>query len=278
MTVSNCTIIPNSTAPCIDPYTCAPALSSGRFMNKVATKELNTLRAELERLQNRIHELEQAESNLAAALKQLSDKEAFNNALFEYNPILTVVVDNDGRVVKVNAAKRNSGDRCPNIGDIMYKDYAAKHKIDMYNELLNCIKTGRSKRFPDLRYGSKVLDVSISPFPSGAIITSQDITIQKQTETDCINLISDLRRALDEVETLRGLLPICACCKKIRDDKGYWNHIELYISKRTQADFTHTMCPTCVDKLYPDYYKLKNKQSEEHISQVATPLAPSTLS
>ena len=54
---------------------------------------------------------------------------------------------------------------------------------------------------------------------------------------------------------MSGLLPICSSCKKIRDDKGYWNQIEEYIEKRSGAEFTHSICPECARKLYPDYYK-----------------------
>jgi hypothetical protein len=65
-------------------------------------------------------------------------------------------------------------------------------------------------------------------------------------------LIGDLRVALANVKTLRGLLPICASCKKIRDDSGYWNQIETYIHEHSEAEFSHGLCPDCVRQLYPD--------------------------
>lgn len=67
-------------------------------------------------------------------------------------------------------------------------------------------------------------------------------------------LIHDLQNALNEVKQLSGLLPICASCKKIRDDKGYWNQIETYISAHSEAQFTHGICPECAKKLYPEEY------------------------
>jgi len=70
-------------------------------------------------------------------------------------------------------------------------------------------------------------------------------------------LILELQDALAEVRTLSGLLPICAACKKIRDDQGYWNQIEDYISSHSEATFSHGICPECAKKLYPDYYKGK---------------------
>ena len=61
-----------------------------------------------------------------------------------------------------------------------------------------------------------------------------------------------LQKALAEVKKLSGLLPICASCKKVRDDKGYWNQIESYIRDRSEVDFSHSICPECAEKLYPD--------------------------
>jgi PleD family two-component response regulator len=63
----------------------------------------------------------------------------------------------------------------------------------------------------------------------------------------------ELQKALDEVKQLRGFLPICASCKNIRDDQGYWESIEIYISNHSEAQFTHSICPDCATKLYPDF-------------------------
>ena len=66
------------------------------------------------------------------------------------------------------------------------------------------------------------------------------------------NLVKKLEGALEEIKTLRGILPICCNCKSIRDDKGLWNRIESYISEHSNAEFTHSYCPDCIRKLYPD--------------------------
>ena len=63
-----------------------------------------------------------------------------------------------------------------------------------------------------------------------------------------------LRKALAEVKVLRGLLPICSFCKKVRDDSGYWNQIEFYIGRHTEAEFSHGICPECAKKHYPSYF------------------------
>jgi FixJ family two-component response regulator len=74
-----------------------------------------------------------------------------------------------------------------------------------------------------------------------------------RTQHEQERLISELREALAKVKKLSGLLPMCASCKKIRDDKGYWNQLEAYISAHSEADFSHGICPECAKKLYPEY-------------------------
>ncbi|HNY65613.1 MAG TPA: PAS domain S-box protein [Deltaproteobacteria bacterium] len=73
----------------------------------------------------------------------------------------------------------------------------------------------------------------------------RDITRDKRSEQERLALISELRSALDSIRTLKGLVPICASCKKIRDDKGYWNRLEEYIEAQTEAVFSHGLCPEC---------------------------------
>ena len=68
-------------------------------------------------------------------------------------------------------------------------------------------------------------------------------------------LIDDLQGALSEIKTLSGLLPICASCKNIRDDTGYWSQIEVYIRDHSDAEFSHGICPQCIEQLYPEYSK-----------------------
>jgi len=74
----------------------------------------------------------------------------------------------------------------------------------------------------------------------------------KKNEEELRAQRDNLQQALDEIKTLKGILPICANCKKIRDDEGYWNQIEGYIRKHSQAEFSHGICPDCAKKLYPE--------------------------
>jgi hypothetical protein len=73
------------------------------------------------------------------------------------------------------------------------------------------------------------------------------------------DLIDRLHEALASIKTLKGLLPICASCKKVRDDKGYWNQIEEYVRDRSDAEFSHGLCPDCARKLYPQYIQSDKK-------------------
>jgi CheY-like chemotaxis protein len=76
-------------------------------------------------------------------------------------------------------------------------------------------------------------------------------------------LIDQLQEALAQVKRLSGLLPICSSCKRIRDDKGYWNQIEAYIRNHSDADFSHSICPECGQRLYPEYYQKTPSEIDE---------------
>ncbi len=80
----------------------------------------------------------------------------------------------------------------------------------------------------------------------------RDISQRKREERERTNLIKQLTDSLAQVKTLRGLLPICSACKKIRDDAGYWHAVETYLRDHTEAELTHSVCDDCVRRLYPD--------------------------
>ncbi|HMQ56152.1 MAG TPA: PAS domain S-box protein, partial [Anaerolineae bacterium] len=84
---------------------------------------------------------------------------------------------------------------------------------------------------------------------------SRDVTEQKQAEAERERLIVELQESLAQVKQLSGLLPICASCKKIRDDAGYWQDVAVYIRDHSEVEFSHGFCPECMEKLYPEYFK-----------------------
>ena len=113
-------------------------------------------------------------------------------------------------------------------------------------ELVGLTKTG--VKFP-MELAISTWKVGTEEFYTGII---RDISDRKRVEKERIQLIRDLQDSLAKIKTLSGMLPICASCKKIRDDKGYWNQIETYIGKHSEAEFSHGICPECAKKLYPD--------------------------
>ena len=97
----------------------------------------------------------------------------------------------------------------------------------------------------------RIVEISASPLRddkgsiSGDIKISHDITERKHDEAEREGLLSELREALSKIKTLKGLLPICAWCRKIRDDNGYWKQVELFIEEHSDAIFSHGICPEC---------------------------------
>jgi PAS domain S-box-containing protein len=114
------------------------------------------------------------------------------------------------------------------------------------------------------------VDVSLTISPiknssgqiTGVSAIERDITVRKRIEGERKRLIDELSAALNKVKTLSGLLPICASCKKIRDDKGYWQQVETFIKERSDANFSHGMCPDCMERLYPEYVSLTDFQNQ----------------
>jgi YesN/AraC family two-component response regulator len=119
--------------------------------------------------------------------------------------------------------------------------------------------------FNDLEYMMEAIEIGVDSFIMKPVDVEKLIqaigkceelimlrkTIQVRDEEQRI-LIAELQKALDEVNTLKGMLPICSSCKRIRDDRGYWNAVDAYITEHSEAIFTHSMCPDCIRTLYPD--------------------------
>jgi two-component system, cell cycle sensor histidine kinase and response regulator CckA len=148
------------------------------------------------------------------------------------------------------------------IGESVLKIFPDDHAQEM-QEILDKISSGDSiERFETLRRckDGRNIDVSLTVSPIrdaggrivGASTIARDITQSKQQEAERLKLIEELRQAVAQVQTLSGLLPICAWCKKIRDDSGYWQQVETYIKLHTHVDFTHSICPDCRKQVYPE--------------------------
>jgi len=120
------------------------------------------------------------------------------------------------------------------------------------------------------RKDGSLVPVSISAAPiiidgihTGTFVIYKDISAQKKAEDEREKVISDLQKALAEVETLSGMIPMCSHCKKVRDDEGFWDQVEDYIAKRSNVDFSHGICPDCLKKYYPKIHEKMQKNKDD---------------
>lgn len=111
----------------------------------------------------------------------------------------------------------------------------------------------------ELKIGASVFDVRVIAVDGrdtsgeARIVVLQDVTERQRWQDEQARLIGELQDALGQVKTLTGLLPICSDCKRIRDGAGEWQRLEVFLRDRTDAEFSHGMCPTCVDRWYPEF-------------------------
>jgi PAS domain S-box-containing protein len=103
-------------------------------------------------------------------------------------------------------------------------------------------------------------------FPCRMIGACTDVTESRRAQEEREQLILSLQQALASIKTLRGLIPICSRCKKIRDDQGYWQQVEVYVREHSEADFTHGLCPDCYQKYLSDLRRLKERDRINHLS------------
>jgi PAS domain S-box-containing protein len=226
-------------------------------------------------LQLEIEERKQAEQALADSKRRLTD-------IIEFLPDPTWVIDIGGHVIAWNRAiERITGIDKKDIigkGDYAYAlpfygqrrpaliDMVLKRNKQWEQDYLsireeNGLMVFSESFHPAMGEGGRYFAATASKLYDaqgnvvGAIESIRDITAAKRSEKDRERLIAELQKMIAEVRTLSGLLPICSSCKKIRDDKGYWNQIETYIGEHSNAEFSHSLCPECVKKLYP-YLKM----------------------
>ncbi len=98
--------------------------------------------------------------------------------------------------------------------------------------------------------------VATCPEPGYFMVIFEDITDRKNDEAEREELVGELQTALAEISTLRGIVPLCSYCKKVRDDDGYWEQVETYIAQKTEAQVSHGICPGCLKENHPEEFEL----------------------
>ncbi len=197
--------------------------------------------------------------------KILEESRAKFESMFQGNPEPSVYIDNDFKIVDINPrfteyflyTKEEVKDK--HIDDLIVSEECKMEAKDLN------VKTSKSYVYYDTlrkRKDGVLVPVSISAAPimikgkaAGTFVIYKDISKQKKAEKEREKVIAELKQALEKVKTLSGLIPICSHCKKIRDDSGYWQKVEEYLSQHSDVDLSHGICPECLQKYYPQQYK-----------------------
>lgn len=184
--------------------------------------------------------------------------------ILESLPVGVWVSDKEGRIITGNRVNRTIWES--DLPD--FRDPAGQPS----DPLTRAWRDGASTYNQEMHFTSsegtrKILSASGAPILDesgrilGGLLISQDITARKKMESEREKLIDSLQEAAKNIRILRGMLPICASCKSIRDDKGYWKRIEDYIQKHSEVEFSHGVCPDCIEKLYPEYVHAAGQHS-----------------
>ena len=185
---------------------------------------------------------------------------AFYRKIFTSASVGMVVCDDSGQCIEANEAmgKIIGGTR----DDVLSQNYhhmKSWEETDILETILCAIKTNQVK-YKEVTLTTSLrrqvsLDFHIIPFAEDErnylLVIVYDITERKQAEIANEDLIIKLQEAMEKVRVLSGFIPICAACKQIRDDEGFWNQLEHYIEEHSDAVFSHGICPSCAKKLYP---------------------------
>lgn len=199
------------------------------------------------------------------------------NSAFHFASIGMALVGSDGQWLRVNQSL------CSLLGyperELLATTFqAVTHREDLETDLdlVRQVLAGEIKTYQlEKRYHHKqghivwvLLSVSLvrdaDNEPMFFISQIQDITARKQAEEALQKVNAELRAALEEVNQLRGILPICSYCKRIRDGRDYWDQLESYMARRAGAQFSHGVCPDCMHRVtsewFPDSEPLTNVQ------------------
>ncbi|MGD9733106.1 MAG: PAS domain-containing protein [Desulfamplus sp.] len=193
----------------------------------------------------------------------LSDEINWRRLIIAESRDSIVVLDQETKVYEAN---KRFADMLGYSLEELYKLHAWEWDVNFSKEqILELAKvvdpSGHHFETQHLRKDGTIIDVELSN--NGAIYGGKklilcicrDISERKKAEKEREQLIKRLESSIKEIKTLRGILPLCSFCNKIRDDKGYWERVDVYIKKHSEADISHSICPECLKKHYPDMYE-----------------------
>ncbi len=206
------------------------------------------------------------ENSISAMLSKQGAEISLADAVFNGTGDGIIIVDRNFEILfENNATKECVGD---NLGKKCYQAYQKNDKPCEICPAALSLKDGlphRAEKKIPVPEGSLYIEVMSSPIKNkdGKIIATveitRNITARKQLEKEKEELIAELQDTLEKVKVLSGFIPICAHCKNIRDDKGFWTQVEDYIRENSEAEFTHGICPDCATQVYKDLETLKGK-------------------
>ncbi len=200
------------------------------------------------------------------AQRQLTESELQLRTIIDSEPECVKQLAKDGSLLQMNLAGLNiiEADSLDQVLGLKIHLLVKPDYQEAFLSLTQKVFAGESGclafEIQGLKGGQRWLETHAAPLRNSEsqIIAllgiTRDITERRQAENALQEERLKLQKTLEEVRTLRGIVPICANCKKIRDDKGYWSQVEQYVSKHTEAQFSHSICPSCAKELYPKYY------------------------
>ena len=205
---------------------------------------------------------------------KVSEQERFLHTILDTIQDYISVVTPDLKIIKVNKALQTLFPNQEIIGEKCYEVYHNRKKRCKECAVKKSIKAKKLVK-SETKYidtDNKTVMIEHFAFPmldaDGNVIAVveyvRNITKRKNAEKKQNTLIKKLNKAISEIKTLKGILPLCSYCKKIRDDKGYWEQVDTYIHENTDADISHGICPDCLKAHFPSHYEeIKNDKTSK---------------
>jgi PAS domain S-box-containing protein len=212
-------------------------LADLRTQMKILTRSYNTLKKAKTRAENDWHVL-------------------FNRAL----DALLIINGDTGRILEANHTTETLlGYKESELADkpfsMLFSDQSEPdftktiEKVRMYDNVI--VETFRRSDGTDC-----VMDITVNMIPWGKdsvfLVALRDVSERVKAEKERESLVKELQEAMEKIKTLKGIVPICAHCKKIRNDEGFWQQVEVYVHEHSEAEFSHGICPECIRELYPE--------------------------